>query len=283
MNKLLLLSFLISSIAFGKNKVIYGEDNRVDVFNSTNKMFVDLSQSTAAMISKSNLIANGEFFEIQGRTLESRGICSFERFSKQMSAANCSGFLVGKDLLVTAGHCITNAESCSNNYWVFDFKIDHEEQYEVEVHQKNVFSCKEIISRSLDFRTQNDYALIRLDRRAIDKNILNVRKRGKPQVGDDLVVIGHPSGLPSKIADGAKVRALKTNYFVADLDTYAGNSGSAVFNATSGLVEGILVRGRADYIYDQNLRCRVSNVLNETLGGEDVTYINNIEELNKNI
>jgi ABC-type uncharacterized transport system YnjBCD substrate-binding protein len=35
--------------------VIYGEDNRQDVFESTNAGFVELAKSTAAMIAKSNL------------------------------------------------------------------------------------------------------------------------------------------------------------------------------------------------------------------------------------
>ena len=44
-----------------------------------------------------------------------------------------------------------------------------------------------------------------------------------------LVVIGHPSGLPTKIADGAWVRNNESEYyFVTNLDTFGGNSGSAV-------------------------------------------------------
>ena len=59
---------------------------------------------------------------------------------------------------------------------------------------------------------------------------------------------------------------------MANLDTYGGNSGSAVFNAKTGLVEGILVRGEQDYV--QKGDCRVSNVCPaDGCRGEDVTKI----------
>ena len=70
-------------------------------------------------------------------------------------------------------------------------------------------------------------------------------------------------------------------YFSANLDTYGGNSGSAVFNANTGVVEGILVRGATDYVSDPSQGgCRVSNILGKHAGkGEDVTYITNVPGL----
>ena len=66
MKKLFTLTMAMISIsvfASAKNvKVIYGNDNRVDVIDSTNSMYVELSRSTAAMISKARVSAerNGE-------------------------------------------------------------------------------------------------------------------------------------------------------------------------------------------------------------------------------
>ncbi len=73
-----------------------------------------------------------------------------------------------------------------------------------------------------------------------------------------LYVIGHPSGLPTKVADGAQVCTQKGTHFSANLDTYGGNSGSAVFNAKTNEVVGILVRGANDYTYDMGRRCTIS-------------------------
>lgn len=288
MKKILAASVLLSLslTVFASNKqidVIYGEDNRKDVFESTDSALVELSKSTAAMISMDNLksLTNGEV-QISASTLESRGICAKERFSQQISAANCSGFLVAPNVLVTAGHCIKSEYDCQSYKWVFDFKVDHSEQGSVNVPKSSVVSCKKIISRSLDQMTKDDYAVIELDRKVEDRRPLTFRKKGKITKGTAIAVIGHPTGLPTKIADGAKVRSLSSKFFVANLDTYGGNSGSAVFNTKTGEVEGILVRGENDYVYDSALGCQVSNVCaSDACRGEDVTFITHIEALKK--
>lgn len=276
----LCLGATLSVASFAGSKVVYGDDNRVDVYDSDNALYIELAKSTAAMIKKSSLSFRKNEVQVRGRSLEARGMCSSERFSQQMSSANCSGFLVGSDLLVTAGHCITGESACNSYAWVFDYAVDYADQYDVSVNKSSVYNCKEIVSRSLDYGSQNDYAMIRLDREVVDRRALTVRASGRPQIGDELVVIGHPSGLPTKIADGAVVRNLMMNYFTSNLDTYGGNSGSAVFNANTGVVEGILVRGAQDYIYDRVKGCRVTNVLSNEQGrGEDVTYITNVDQL----
>ena len=63
-----------------------------------------------------------------------------------------------------------------------------------------------------------------------------------------------------------------TGYFVANLDTYGGNSGSPIINAATGMLEGILVRGATDFVIDNVENCFRSNVYSNTGGrGEDVT------------
>ncbi|MBD65998.1 MAG: peptidase [Halobacteriovoraceae bacterium] len=282
-NTLIVLLLATTSVLMAGTKgikVIYGEDNRVDVMDSTNNMFVELSQSTAAMIPSSDLRAqtNGEV-QIRSKTLQSSmRVCSTERFANQPTAANCSGFLVGENLLVTAGHCIRSQRDCSSNDWVFDYKLESKNQSGISVDKNSVYKCKRIISQKLSNWDKDDYALIELDRKVTDRRVLDFRRKGKVAKGADLVVIGHPSGLPTKIADGAKVRSLKGKFFVANLDTYGGNSGSAVFDANTGVIEGILVRGETDYISRGG--CRVSNEVSDDAGrGEDVTYILNIPEL----
>ena len=76
---------------------------------------------------------------------------------------------------------------------------------------------------------------------------------------------------------GANVRDNSPDsFFVANLDTYGGNSGSPVFNQDDDVVEGILVRGETDFVF--NGTCVVSNVCPTTgCRGEDVTRTSEFE------
>src|SRR5690606_28703319 len=101
---------------------------------------------------------------------------------------------------------------------------------------------------------------------------LAVNRGAAVEGGDKLVVIGHPAGIPTKVAGDAYVREVKDTHFVANLDTFGGNSGSAVFNEKTGLIEGILVRGWQDFSYSNG--CRKSYVCKDDgCSGEDVTRV----------
>lgn len=278
----------ITTLSFARDtneKVIYGEDDRLDLYEVMDTEILKLAAATAGMIDSTKISIDGDDATITGQSLKQRGMCESERFSEQMTAANCSGFLVGENLLVTAGHCITSQDDCNSNKWVFDYAhFDANTEAAMTLKTSSIYKCTEIISRSLDRATQDDFALIRIENisnKDIVRPHLTVRTTSKVTDNDPLIVIGHPTGLPTKVAGGANVRE-NTNdvFFVANLDTYGGNSGSAVFNAKDNTVEGILVRGENDYNYDYGQGCRVSNKCeNDECRGEDVTRITNITAL----
>lgn len=281
---LTLITVSFSSPVVAMDKVIYGVDDRRDIYEEFDPMFLELSRSTAAMIPTDKIRKGTTETVIVGKTLEQRGICSHAAFANQGTAANCSGFLIADDILVTAGHCMKSQSSCDNYKWVFDYAYESSDiTANITVDNDNVYGCKEIIAQELNSQNKNDFAIVRLDRKVSNRASLKVRTSGKVSKTDELVVIGHPTGLPTKIADNAFVRA-NTNdiYFVTNLDTFGGNSGSAVFNAQTGEVEGILVRGEQDYVYDWSKGCRVPKECSEDgCRGEDVTRITNIPELMK--
>lgn len=278
------LTFALSTsmlTAFASDKVIYGDDDRLDLYEVVDNLHLELAKSTAAMIEGSALTRSGEDFQISGQTLAQRGMCQTERFANQVTTAMCSGFLVAPDVLVTAGHCVRSTADCARYKWVFDYGVHEEGDTARSVPASSVYSCKSVINSVLDRSSQDDFAVLKLDREVTDRRPLQVRTEGKVADRTPLVVIGHPTGLPTKVAAGANVRGNNNSvYFTANLDTYGGNSGSAVFDATTGVVEGILVRGETDYIYDYNQMCRASNYCsNEGCRGEDVTRITNISDL----
>jgi len=260
-------------------KVIYGQDDRMDVFESSDSLMKELSKSTAAQILNNNIVQEGDLYTIKSKTLEEEGICKSERFSSQPAAANCSGFLVGADMLVTAGHCINQVSDCENHAWVFDFANTSEEKGNFSFDKSQVYHCTKIIAREKNSSTMNDYAVLKLDRPVAGRTPLKFRTAGKPADDAVFTVIGHPTGLPLKITAAADMRD-NTNpvYFRTNADTYGGNSGSAVVDSRTGVVEGILVRGDQDYQQADNDSCLVSVHRDQDGGrGEDVTRITNIK------
>jgi len=263
-------------------KVIYGTDDRMDVYESSDNLMKELSRSTAAQIMNRNLVSDGETFTIKAETLEEYGVCKSERFSQQLSAANCSGFLVAPDKLVTAGHCINDESECGSHAWVFDYANTTGEKSEYKLNKDQVYRCTKVIERQKDSRTMADYAVLKLDRPVVGRTPLTYRKSGKPADDAVFTVIGHPTGLPTKITAAADMRNNKNSvFFVTNADTYGGNSGSAVVDSRTGTVEGILVRGDTDYARSSE-GCMVSVYRPQDGGrGEDVTRINIIRDLTR--
>ncbi len=209
-------------------------------------------------------------------------VCEEEKFQEQPTPGNCSGFLVAPDLLMTAGHCMNDVSDCTNFAWVFDFKIDKVTQTAGQDFDiNNIYSCKSIRASALIRILNLDYALVQLDRPVIGREPLEFRKEGKIKTGTEIFVIGGPSGLPTKVAGGANVRGNDLlNRFSANLDTYGGNSGSAVFDAKTGLVEGILVEGEDDYLIDETRGCIQSNQCADGgCMGENITRIMAVPEI----
>lgn len=280
---ILALSILtFSGSVFAIDKVIYGSDDRLDIFEVSNPLYLELAKSTAAMIDSDKINTTNDGFTVGGTTLAQRGICSDAKFANQITTADCSGFLVGEDLILTAGHCIKNESDCLTRRWVFNFANETSEiSSQIELGSDDVYNCESIVERDLDTYTKNDFALIKLDRKVVGRTPLKFRTEGSINEGDKILVIGHPTGLPAKVADNAWVRNNSNPvFFVTNLDTFGGNSGSAVFNATTGEVEGILVRGENDYVYDWFKNCRVPNLCADgACRGEDVTRITNVKSL----
>jgi len=56
---------------------------------------------------------------------------------------------------------------------------------------------------------------------------------------------------------------VRGHYFTANLDVYAGNSGSPVFNRSTGKVEGIVIQGAEDFVYNEKEQCMQSQQLSD--------------------
>lgn len=260
--------------SLNNGRVIYGTDDRIDVYQETVPLRQQLAKSTCGLINSSSLSDNGNgTFTISTSAYTQGGFppCVGEPYPNQPTAMWCTGFLVAPDLIVTAGHCYDSSDIASVRF-VFGFVMQNVSTAVTVVNANQVYSGIEVVGHALSGNL--DYAVVRVDRAvtAPDADPLEIRRSGTIPLGTQVGVIGHPSGLPMKIAFGSQTTVRDqgpAGYFVANLDTYGGNSGSPVFNAATGVVEGILVRGAPDFVIQGN--CFVSNELLNTQGGEDAS------------
>jgi len=264
----------VSSVKSLQMKVVYGDDNRVDVEDAP-ASYQEWARSTAAMMSSNEW--DSDFNIVSDSLGEALTLCPDQRFYNQFSSATCSGFLVGPDTLVTAGHCVDES-SCGSYKWVFGFKNGV-----TKLDPNDIYECKEVLGHALT-NDSKDFSVIKLDRKVSGRKFFRPRISGVIKKGDGVVVIGHPSGLPTKISNGATVRdSSNANFFVTNLDTFGGNSGSVVVNEATGMAEGILVRGDTDYnvvTYSDGSRCRQVNVCaQDGCDGEEVTKMAIVEGL----
>jgi subtilisin-like proprotein convertase family protein/V8-like Glu-specific endopeptidase len=258
------------------DKVIYGDDDRKDPYQVDQVRIRNWADSTVALIKNNslNLQGNGNYGVSPTTYGQSMGLCPQEPFFHQTSAAFCSGSLVGEDLVLTAGHCIQNTTDCASTSLVFGYDAKDGKDPALEVKGTNVYRCSRVVKQILE-GAGTDFTVIQLDRKVVGHAPLPLRRQGVVSVGDSLTVIGHPSGLPTKIAGGGMVRSVNDKYFVSNLDTYGGNSGSAVFNTVTGEIEGVLVRGDSDFSSQSG--CYVSRRCPaDGCRGEDVTRASQI-------
>ncbi len=244
----------------------YGPDDRRDVTDAFG--YEDFVRATAVQVPINN-IGDGFMDCPSLREWLSDGDPSMKfadnvSFLDQPACGNCTGFLIAPDILVTAGHCVENMEDCENFAWVFDFtkELLHLDWADyVELDNDNVYTCDDILTTEL-VSGGGDWAVIRLKEKS-DRKPYKFRISNKIADNEDVFMIGSPSGLPLKLADNAWVGYNgNDNYFEANLDAFGGNSGGPVFDA-SGWIEGILVRGERDFVYDQDCDCIKVSVLDE--------------------
>jgi hypothetical protein len=267
-----------------RGKVIYGNDDRIDVYQETNSARLQWAAATCALIDAGRIVGNSDgTFTIKTDPYRQSGrpACAGEPFGNQPTASFCSGFLAAPDVIVTAGHCINGQQRLLNTRYVFGFVMQDANTPETTLLADQVYLGVEILGTRYESvnipgsaPAEYDFSVVRLDRPVTTPGVepLPIRRAGTLAVGSQVGVIGYPAGLPKKIAFGEQtvVQENKNDgYFIANLDTYGGNSGSPVFNALTGIVEGVLVRGNRDFLLEP--ACFNSNRLSNDASGEDVS------------
>ena len=254
-------------------RAIYGTDDRRDLYQVAETELRKVADSVVALVAVSDLHQrrNGRYKLSTTRYRDAYALCPSEPFVDQPLGCDCTGFLVAPDIIATAGHCVRTMRRLNKIRFVFGFHMLDRERARTEFLPDDVYQGALIVAREEDEDTGADWALVRLARPVRGHAPLPIRTSGKIPNSRAIFVVGHPNGLPTKLADSAKVRDNRRRaYFVANLDTYGGNSGSPVFDARSRKVEGILVSGEKDFVKNGN--CFLSLVCPDAgCQGESVT------------
>jgi subtilisin-like proprotein convertase family protein len=283
-------------LSTSRSPVIYGDDTRVDLYEINRKEVLEMARSTVSVLQYNQLTKLNDSqmklpAEIYGEDRD-LNLCENVRFYNQPKASPCSGFLISENIVITAGHCALKLDFCEKAAFVFDYSIDTPDRDPTIVPTSSVYRCKRIhrldhpsinrrkfLSLGESFKRKKlDYAIIELDRPVNDRSPLDYRKSGHIWQKALLTIIGTPAGLPLKVSEGidSQVRVSNNNLdiFIAEVDSFHGNSGGPVINSETGKVEGILIRGEDDYVKDEARGCYIPKVCKSgDCRGEDVLRI----------
>jgi len=148
--------------------VVYGEDDRVEVFNHPDAELRRIArESIVALIPTFRIERDpdGTYALYTESLRELHGLCRDELFVNQPAAASCSGVLIDDDLVLTAGHCIDSRMPCDGYAYVFNYHLDDPTHLAV-IRDEDVYSCARVVSdgRPLVGDYTPDFAVVQLDR-----------------------------------------------------------------------------------------------------------------------
>ncbi len=268
------LVYMTEGVPLDDTRAISGNDDRLDIFRLKDKPdnipIKKNAGSVAAICLKNDLVQQDDGYSSleHVRFGETFNLCRCEPFFQQPVGAGhlFSGFLVRDDMIATAGHCV-DEKNVTDIRILFGFRMKDASTSVTRVPNTDVYKGVRIIRRYYNRRGNGaDWALVKLDRKVTGRRAVKlpgtVIFRRQP-----VYVLGHPCGLPLKYAAGAEVRKVNDAFFVADLDIYAGSSGSPIFNKNTHEVIGMVVRGySSDFRWTGN--CYIS-VTHPTPGAKD--------------
>lgn len=251
---------------------IIGQDNLIPYKDLARFSVPEMAKATATQISLKRVISiDSENSAYPAATLQN--LCPGDRFKDNKILGGCSAFLVGKDILVTAGHCNPDYKTnrCDDEGWLFNHNSNVTgDRYPIK--NRDIYKCAEV----LDFKHAEgvDYAVVRLDRPVAGATPFVPNLGNDVYQKDALAVLGYPLGLPFTYTPGGNVIDFDRTHMRTDLDGYTKNSGSVVLNLRTGRAEGILTNGSAGLSINPLDGCQ------ETLrAGNGITLVNRLDQI----
>jgi hypothetical protein len=246
--------------------VVYGTDDRVEVFNHPDADLRRIAEESIAALILTPWISR-----------EPNGTYALSTESLE-ELLGCSGVLIDADLVLTAGHCIDAHTPCDAYRYVFNYHLE-DPTHLAAIRDEDVYRCAQVVSQGAPLGSDftPDFAVVQLDRPVEGAHAPVLIRPATPlNEQEPIAMIGFGSGLPAKIDSGGTVadpRADELDFFVANVDAFQGHSGSATFDSENRLA-GILIGGRTpDYVTLDGESCQRVAVYEDSQAAEVIHNI----------
>ncbi|MDC8015766.1 trypsin-like serine peptidase [Tahibacter soli] len=178
-------------------------------------------------------------------------ICTDEPLYGQIYAYwGRTAFLVGPDRMVTAPHGPKSTFDPKDFRVVFGLRRERLPNGSCGAVNFDAIPAANVYSPPVDSHLYTsfvsgemntpDYLYFKLDRPVPGVKPLTLRRSGAPDLGDPLILVGHPARLPLKIGIGGYVNAITPNGLdVGHAPAWNGNSGSPIYNVRKKVVESV--------------------------------------------
>lgn len=260
--------------------VIYGNDDRLEMEDAGLSWSV-IGASVGLIIDrKVSKSINSTQVRVPSASLASAPFCKNSKYKGQRAMGVCTGFLVQRDIFVTAGHCVLDQHDCESLSITFDHISGNYKSKgnNLIVPEVDLFNCQDLLARRFEHRGV-DLAVLKLDRPR--REWIDVEDVRAVSRASKITLISHPFGLPKKFSSNGKVREVPANEprFLAELNLARVGSGSPVFGSFSKQVVGMALRGhkdlrRTDEGCYEEVRC-----LSGECRGEDILHVDEISSL----
>jgi hypothetical protein len=253
---------------------VYGTDDRKERYQFSTTSITRKVALSSGMVAYKGLLKqqpDGNYALFEPRTLAQTGVCANERFANQPEVGHCSATLIASDLVVTSGHCLMNSwgtlataqQTCANIRVVFDFAYDTAPTNPLGalrvLPKSDVYDCVQVLDAANPNSGElpkHDYAILKLDRPVTGRTPVPVYGGTGLASGARAIQIGHPSGLPQKIAPAVVREKLDPHRYQAyryESDILGGNSGGGVFTV-NGTLFGVPTRySGKNYVLDTSV------------------------------
>ncbi len=259
---------------------IYGEDNRLDIHYGKRR-HRRLGYGVGLFIHRDKLVPEGKRFyapqgipfkdlaPLQSRRLKNFPLCEEVRFQDQLSYGDCTGVLIAPNRFLTAGHCVRHYQETKQLekmrvvFFVEEFRKDKYQRDHILVRKNYVRKIARVVEMVHE-RGRKDYAIVEFAKPVKIKMFYALPEDKNSfihELGDDLILIGHPLGLAKKFSLDSKIKGRDSSFYYADLDGFMGNSGSPIINLSKKdkkgrpYLLGIYAAGKDDFQVDEERSC----------------------------